>query len=55
VLMGGGETMLVEAQRYSGQGTPGVQTGFTQRSWTGETVSRLMSAAREVLPRTGCC
>jgi hypothetical protein len=56
VGVGVGVIIIVGAQRYSGQGTPGVQTGFTHRSSTGDATSRnSMGLAREVVPKTEVC
>ena len=56
VGVGVGVIVSVGPQRYSGQGTPGVQTGFTHRSSTGDAASRnSIGLARDVVPRTNIC
>jgi hypothetical protein len=56
VGVGVGVIVIVGPQRYSGQGTPGVQTGFTHRSSTGDATSRISRGlARDVVPRTEIC
>ncbi len=56
VGVGVGVVIIVGPQRYSGQGIPGVQTGFTHRSSTGDATSRnSMGLARDVVPRTKVC
>ncbi len=56
VGVGVGVIIIVGLQRYSGQGIPGVQTGFTHRSSARDAISRnSMGLARDVAPRTEVC